>query len=71
VALHTCKQCAYFDPGARFECRQPVQERIARKDAANQCELFAMKVAVERDTTAGAKRPEDARQAFENLFKKL
>ena len=35
AALHTCKQCTYFDPGSRFECRQPVPERVARKDAAN------------------------------------
>src|SRR5262249_41041402 len=22
--LHTCRQCTYFDPGARFECRKPI-----------------------------------------------
>src|SRR6266496_5350019 len=27
--LHSCRQCAYFDPGAHFECTQPVPERIA------------------------------------------
>ena len=29
--LHSCKQCTYFDPGSRFECMQPVKERIAKK----------------------------------------
>ena len=28
--LHSCKQCTYFDPSSRFECMQPVKERIAK-----------------------------------------
>ncbi|HKW26129.1 MAG TPA: hypothetical protein VJN48_10125 [Terriglobales bacterium] len=70
AALHSCKQCKYFDPGSRFECRQPVAERVARKDAANSCTFFAMKVTVEKETTSGGVRADDARRAFENLFKK-
>lgn len=70
AALHSCKQCTYFDPGSRFECRQPIPERIARKDAANNCTFFAMKVTVEKETTSGGARADDARRAFENLFKK-
>jgi predicted RNA-binding Zn-ribbon protein involved in translation (DUF1610 family) len=42
--LHSCKQCTYFDPGSRFECMQPVKERIAKKDARNDCELFEIRV---------------------------
>ena len=68
--LHSCKQCTYFDPGSRFECRQPVPERIIRKDVANTCTFFAMKVTVEKETTSGGARADDARRAFENLFKK-
>ena len=70
-ALHSCKQCTYFDTSARYECQQPIPERIARKDATNQCTFFSMRVRVERQTTeAGVSRPEDARKAFERLFKK-
>src|SRR4051794_41069370 len=29
--LHTCRQCTYFDPGSRFECRKPLTARIASK----------------------------------------
>jgi hypothetical protein len=71
AALHSCKQCAYFDPSARFECRQNIPVRIPRKDAPNTCEWFAPKVTVEKETSSGATRAEDARRAFENLFKKL
>jgi len=69
--LHSCKQCTYFDPGSRFECMQPVKERIARKDARNDCELYEIRVTREKETsTPASARPNDARAAFENLFKK-
>ena len=66
--LHTCRQCTYFDPGARFECSKPITARIVNKNARNTCELFAARTVVERETSSGA--PKDARQAFANLFKK-
>jgi hypothetical protein len=66
--LHTCRQCTYFDPGARFECRKPIAARIVDKNARNTCELFAPRTVVERETSTGP--PKDARQAFANLFKK-
>jgi hypothetical protein len=69
--LHSCKQCTYFDPSVRFECMQPIAERIPRKDERNQCTFYSMRVMVEKETsTPSSLRPTDARQAFENLFKK-
>jgi predicted RNA-binding Zn-ribbon protein involved in translation (DUF1610 family) len=69
--LHSCKQCMYFDPGSRFECMQPIKERIAKKDARNECTFYEMRVTREKETsTPAAQRPSDARQAFDNLFKK-
>ncbi|MCM3900461.1 MAG: hypothetical protein ND866_02030 [Pyrinomonadaceae bacterium] len=66
--LHTCRQCTYFDPGARFECRKPITARIVNKNARNTCELFAARVVVERETSSGP--PTNARDAFAKLFKK-
>lgn len=66
--LHSCRQCTYFDPSARFECSKPITARIVNKNARNVCELFAVRTVVERQTSSGA--PTDARQAFANLFKK-
>jgi hypothetical protein len=68
--LHTCRQCSHFDTARRFECAQPVTDRVADKRARNECPLFSMMVTVERDTSAGSVRPEDARRAFGNLFRK-
>jgi hypothetical protein len=66
--LHSCKMCAYFDTSARFECTQPIKERIPRKDAHNECTLYTVRSTIERETSAS--KPLDARSAFENLFKK-
>lgn len=68
--LHSCKQCAHFDTASRFECTQPIKERVAQKDARNDCQYFEIRTAVERDTSGGGVGAEDARKAFENLFKK-
>ncbi len=66
--LHSCKQCAFFDPSSRFECTRPITARIPRKEARNECSFFAPRTTVERETSSS--KPMDARAAFENLFKK-
>ena len=68
--LHSCKQCTYFDPASRFECTRSLAERIPRKDVKNECTLYAIRVMVEKETSTSAGRVDDARKAFENLFKK-
>ena len=80
--LHCCKQCVHFDTAAQFECTQPIPERIAKKDARNNCTFFEIRVTVEKDTSpvnyatnapppsTSPERPNDARKAFEDLFKK-
>jgi len=69
--LHSCKQCAHFDPSRRFECMQPVPKRVAKKDQRNECSFFSISVRVEKQTSAGsASTPNnDARKAFDDLFK--
>ena len=68
LELHSCKQCAYFDTSARFECTQPITARIPKKDARNQCNFYSPRTTIERETSTS--KPLDARQAFENLFRK-
>ena len=87
AALHCCKQCSHFEPSTRFQCLKPIPLRIPLKDKANECTLFAPRVTVAREGTAntppppvlhsGANGPpaprnaDDARSAFDKLFKKL
>lgn len=68
--LHSCKQCTHFDPPSRFECSQAITERVPRKDVKNTCTFYSMRVMVEKETSTSAARVDDARKAFENLFKK-
>ena len=86
AALHCCKQCSHFEPATRFQCRKPVPVRIAIKDQSNECDLFQPRVTVARDAASSAQTPasngnyapksvepraaNDARAAFDNLFKK-
>lgn len=80
AALHCCKQCAHFEPSTRFQCLKPIPVRIAVKDAANTCNLFSPRVTVARDgappsgiasiAVEAPRNPNDARNAFDKLFKK-
>jgi hypothetical protein len=84
AALHCCKQCAHFEPSTRFQCLKPIPVRIPVKDKANECTLFAPRVTVARDASPSApapspapanntqapRNPNDARSAFDALFKK-
>lgn len=73
MSLHSCAQCASFDPAAVFECRQRILTRITPKDVRNACTLFSARVQVERETgstPAGPSRQlSGARKAFDDLFK--
>ena len=79
--LHSCKQCVHFDTSRQFECTQPISERIAKKDGKNECTFFEFRMTVEKDTSpvnyaratpaaVSPAKPNDARRAFEDLFKK-
>jgi hypothetical protein len=38
--VHVCKNCAFYDPKAYNECREPQAEVVMEKDRANRCEYF-------------------------------
>ena len=80
VPLHCCKQCAHFESSTRFQCLKPIPVRISPKDQANECGWFEPRVTVARDVTPSGsslsvnspapRGPNEARAAFDNLFKK-
>jgi hypothetical protein len=70
AAIHACRQCTHFDTGRRFECTQPVIERVTDKAARNECDAFALRVTVERDASPDSTRASDIRRGFDDLFKK-
>lgn len=69
--LHTCTNCKSFDTSVQWACRDDrIQERVRKKDQRNECEFFEAKLV--RDLSADKSRmqtPDDARKAFDDLFK--
>src|SRR4051812_24882229 len=72
ASLHACSQCTHFDTSARWECSKEIAARIAAKKAANTCELFTPAKTFDLTGTrsSGVATPDDARSAFDALFKK-
>ena len=70
AAIHACRQCTHLETGRRFECTQPILERVPDKTARNDCDAFSLRVTVERDASPDSTRPGDIRRGFDNLFKR-
>ncbi len=70
AAIHACRQCTHFEAARRFECAQPIPERLTDKSARNDCAWFSLRVTVERNASPDSTRPADIRRGFDDLFKK-
>lgn len=68
--LHACAQCTYFDTSARFECTQPIPARIPAKKLRNTCTFYSPAKTFDLTGSRAAETPQDARAAFDRLFKK-
>ncbi|MBI1747415.1 MAG: hypothetical protein HYR55_12605 [Acidobacteria bacterium] len=68
--MHCCRNCVYYDPRAPRECREPVAELVRYKDRANFCDYFDPR----KDEMVGGEKKavshDQARKAWDNLFKK-
>jgi hypothetical protein len=65
--LKCCRNCRFFDPGFNNQCREPQAEWTPDKEKANFCEFFELR---EAGAAAPAASKDDARSAFDALFKK-
>lgn len=68
--LHACAQCTHFDTTARFECTQKIPERIPVKKTRNACPLYTPARSFDLTGERPVATPDDARAAFDRLFKK-
>jgi hypothetical protein len=70
--LHTCGNCRFFDTTTLWECRENIPARVTGKHKRNECTFFQPKIV--RDLAADKGKmpqtPDDARKAFDALFKK-
>ncbi len=65
--LHCCRNCRFFDPARNNECAEPQSDRVVDKAQSNFCDYFEPRTKV--DLSGGQSRPDNARQAFDDLFK--
>ena len=70
--IHTCGNCRFFDTTTLWECRENIPARVANKHARNECTFFQPKVVKDLAADKGRQpqTPDDARKAFDALFKK-
>ncbi|HUP63497.1 MAG TPA: hypothetical protein VNA69_24135 [Thermoanaerobaculia bacterium] len=70
--LHTCGNCRFFDTTTTWECRENIPARVANKHARNECTFFVAKIVKDLSADKGKQlqTPDDARKAFDALFKK-
>jgi hypothetical protein len=64
-----CLNCNFFDQFAPNQCREPQAEVVRDREKANFCEFFTPSA---KRGAAGQQRSkaDEARSAFDNLFKK-
>jgi hypothetical protein len=70
--MHICGNCRFFDTTTMWECRENIPVRVVGKHARNECASFQPKVVRDLSADKSSKPviPDDARKAFEALFKK-
>ena len=69
--LRSCKNCRFFLPGSRGDCRETSAEKQPDKERANFCDWFSLDEKY-RGKTAGQtndkEKAEASKKAFDNLF---
>jgi len=70
--LHTCGNCRFFDTTTLWECRENIPARVVGKHVRNECTFFQPKIVKDLSADKGKQpqTPDDARKAFDALFKK-
>lgn len=70
--LHTCGNCRLFDSTTTWECRENIPARVVGKQTKNECTFFQPKIVKDLSADKGKQlqSPDDARKAFDALFKK-
>lgn len=66
--LHSCVQCAHYDPKIYNECKETSADRILEKERANYCEFYLLKN--NSSEASATNKKDDLLSAAEALFKK-
>ena len=70
--LKVCLNCAFYERGAQWDCRETIAEPVREKDRANFCDYFRLRAgpAAGGGAAPGAEqgRARQARADFDKLF---
>jgi hypothetical protein len=70
--LRSCKNCHFFLPGARGDCRETNAEKQEDREQGNFCDWFSLDEKFRSQTAGKSKemeKAESSKTAFNNLFK--
>jgi hypothetical protein len=70
--LRSCKNCLFFLPGARGDCRESSAEGQPDKERANFCDWFSLDKKLRSQSPGQVqerKKADASKAAFDNLFK--
>ena len=68
--LKVCLNCAFYERGAQWDCRETIAEPVRDKDRANFCDYFRLRAGPRGNGAADAeqRRAKRARTDFDKLF---
>jgi ribosome-binding protein aMBF1 (putative translation factor) len=66
--LHVCRNCAFYEPGAYNDCREPQAERVVDKIRSNFCDYFRFQNGAGKAGTPAAAAKEKLEACFKNSF---
>jgi len=69
--LRVCKNCRFYAPAERGDCRETSAEKQPDKERSNFCDWFSLdaKFRISGESGKEQKKAEAAKTALENLFK--
>jgi hypothetical protein len=65
--LRTCTNCAYYQKGAHWDCRETISEPVADKERGNFCDFFRFRDLAPRRSGPAQPR-KNAKADFNKLF---
>jgi hypothetical protein len=66
--MRCCKNCAFYNPGAHYDCRETVEELVADKERANFCEHFRLITGAVPGIPTAYDKAQAAREKLAKLF---
>lgn len=67
--IRCCKNCAFYEEGAHYDCRETINELVRDKEKANFCEYFSYTASGKgKGENAWQEKKAEAKKAFDSLF---